>query len=209
MRSAAGELWQRASRRQIGLTWRSAMSCRVAHGLVHARTLAEVHETRLTVLVLTILWIPLLAGISVAVDYGRALKVRSELQDAADAAVTVAASMADKGELAMVAALRMALDQNLRRNLRGLSFVHVVTADRLALRIDARVSNYLASVAGKQAFHFAITSEASLAVPAPVSQDAQPPVASQSPTGDDSEAEEAEMLLDRARMNRVRVTSGR
>lgn len=147
------------------------------------------------VLVLALLWAPLVAGAGIAVEYGQALKVRSELQTAADVAVEAAAHVMVSGEDAVDDILRSTLDRNLRQRLRGLPFRLELHGRMLELHIDADVATRFAALLGKLAFHFRITSSADVLAP-------------RSPPPAVSEPDDAEIALDRGQASPVTVTSG-
>jgi len=103
---------------------------------------------------------PLLAGASLAIEYGRALKVRSELQQAADAAAESALDLAGSSEVVIANVIRGALDANLRRGLRGVPFTFTATKSGASVKIEARLGTRLSALVGKDSFNFKVTSTA-------------------------------------------------
>lgn len=173
--------------------------------LVRPKAGFAISEAAATILVLAVSWLPLIGLTCLAVEYGHALKVRSELQDAVDAAaVAGAARVVIAGDTGIGAIVRSTLDAHLRKGLKGIDFGHAVQADTLDVRIDARVATWLTAAFGKAAFHFSIVGSADLAHAraAALSPElarglAEPP-----------ENIEAELLLERSIGNLPIVTSG-
>lgn len=122
-----------------------------------------INASAVALLGLAVMWGPLMGLSCVAIEYGHALKVRSELQDAADAAAEAGARRLVDGDAAVALAIRTALDARLRYGLKGIGFVHSWAAGTLDVEIRARVATRLAAMFGKTAFSFHITGSADLA----------------------------------------------
>lgn len=129
---------------------------------IWTRKLVAQHASVMRAAAVLLLMGPLMAGASLAVEYGRALKVRSELQIAAEAAVWAAAARAHEGADVVAATLRDTLDRQLRANFKGIPFAFDVSGRALEIRIEASVANALTPVIGKPAFRFEVTSAAPL-----------------------------------------------
>jgi hypothetical protein len=162
------------------------------------RARVAVHATSLALAALAVLWAPMAGLGCLAIEYGHALKVRSELQDAADAAAEAGALSLAAGETSLASAIRMTLDARLRHGLKGIQFAHSLHAETLAVRIDAHVATWLIAAVGKDGFNFTISSAADL----------NRPRASAGLARDAGDAD-AELLLERARSVPAVVTSPR
>jgi hypothetical protein len=155
------------------------------------------NEAGATMLAFVIVGMPLMAGSSLAIEYGRALKVRSELQDAADAAVRRTADRLGAGGQTIYAALRTTLDAQLRPSLRGLPFAYTMAGGSLDLSVHASVATPVATLIGRPAFRFAISGSARVQADTTRAQGGSSP---RSPTPGDVEpdaAEDGELTLAR------------
>ena len=174
---------------------------RVKTAIKRLATRLACHEKGATLIVLTMLWVPLVAVTSLAIEYGHALKVRSELQDATDAAALAGARIIDRGDAAVAATIRATLDAHLRPGVKGLPYSVAVEGALLGVRIDASVATRLTAMFGKAAFRFAITSSANLSSP----QAAGPTGGGKAAS--DGDAIEAELVLERGNASPVTVTA--
>lgn len=122
---------------------------------------ATLSETGVVVIVFGVLWVPLMALAWTGADYGRALKLRSEIQAAADAAVAEGVRRMGESQAAIASTLRATLDAHLRERLRGLPFTFSVGGGHeLHLSIQANIATTLPDILDKPAFRFSVTSEA-------------------------------------------------
>ena len=106
--------------------------------------------------------VPLAAAECIGVEYGYALKVRSEVQDVVDRAVRAAARRLDGGGSVAQRALTASLDAQLRPHLRQLDFQPEVAAEHgmVALRVSLKVVRRMSAAFGNTAFHFEIEGQA-------------------------------------------------
>lgn len=108
--------------------------------------------------------VPIITIVSGAIDYGRTFKVRSLVQNAADAAVHAARSkiLGDESEVRRV--LRAHLDANLPDHLKGLPFNLRIASDRRSLDIDMEtaVPTTLMAMVGVSSISVVVTGHAAL-----------------------------------------------
>lgn len=135
-------------------------------------------------IIFALVLIPAIAVVGTGIDYGRMLKVRSQIQNAADAAAAVAVARADAGIDAVSQALRANLDANLPENLKGLPFKTTIGADRRSLdvTVEATVDTSLLAMVGIDSM--AVEVSTTVAAPEPVPSAPDVPVDPRSPDGD-------------------------
>ncbi len=115
-----------------------------------------------TLAVFVVLGVPLAVGVATAAEYGRALKLRSEVQEAADVAVATAVAEKSRGVAAMRAVLKATFDTHLRPALRAVLRDADIRDDvgRVFVSVPLTVTTTLSALYGNRAFHFTIDSSA-------------------------------------------------
>jgi len=110
--------------------------------------------------------IPAVMLVSGAIDYGRVFKVRSLIQNAADAAVDASRSRLLMGEAEVAQSMRAHLDANLPERLKGLPFELKVADDRRSLEVtlETKVDTTLMAMVGVNSIGMSVTSRAALPV---------------------------------------------
>jgi Flp pilus assembly protein TadG len=116
-------------------------------------------------IIFALVLVPALTIVSLAVDYGRALKLKTTIQNAADAAVVAAAPRLLGSNDELIASVRQNLDANLPEPQKGLKFELKVASDRQSMEvdIDARIETSLVGLVGIDAMNVAVNSKAKLA----------------------------------------------
>lgn len=101
-------------------------------------------------IVFALLVVPTIGIASVAIDYGRLLKIKSSLQFAADAAANAIADDLARPEEALQRSIRTHLDANLPEHLRGMPFELAVPEDRssVSIRVVQRMKTSIMAIAG-------------------------------------------------------------
>lgn len=125
----------------------------------HIRT-----DERGTVAVLfALLAIPFFGIAGVALDYGRALKLRTTLQAAADAATSAGLQRLGQGREALHGALRASIDANLPDSLQGTPFQYQIIGDDegVSVQVEASIATTLARLFGHDKFEIKAESSAS------------------------------------------------
>lgn len=116
--------------------------------------------------------VPLLGITMIAIDYGRASNIESRLQAAADAAARAGALKLGQPHDLVREAVRLNLDENLPKSLKGVPFsLDIgVNDERLSLNISKSVPTSISGMFGAKKIDVAVTSDAERpapAVPAP------------------------------------------
>lgn len=122
-------------------------------------------DQRGTVAVIFVLCaVPVIAIVSGAIDYGRAAKVRTLIQNAADAAVVAARAKLSAGDDEVSRTMRTNLDANLPDHLKGLPFKLTIASDRRSLdaELETTVPTTLMAMVGVAKVDIVVTSQATL-----------------------------------------------
>lgn len=158
-------------------------------------------DTRGVVAILfAVLAIPFFGVASIALDYGRALKIRSSIQTAADAATSAGAQRLGQGRDAIFSAIRAGMDANLPETLQGMSFEYQILGENegVAVQVETAVPTTLARILGHEKFDLRVESSA-LRPRMSVSQSAAPAGGPALPRPARSEAEQRQAAEEVAR----------
>lgn len=111
-------------------------------------------------IIFALVLVPLLAIVSLAIDYGRALKVNSQLYSAADAATAALLHKLPANGTDLTPFVRMQLDANLPDHLKDLPFELVVSEEKrtVELSLNTDVPTALMGIVGVKKLEVAVVS---------------------------------------------------
>jgi Flp pilus assembly protein TadG len=142
-------------------------------------------------IIFALVLIPIIGVVSLAIDYGRALKTKSLISNAADAALNEIAGMASAERAELERRVRVSLDANLPEDMRGLPFTLRISEQAKTVQLEAAtaVPTAIMSLIGVDRMDVVVNSTVKWQEPTPT-LDAGPMLAGRPESGDAQRAAE-------------------